>query len=225
MTYFQWFVGMLLLIPAQIMGHVLKNKSFEEKYAWLHRWCRRFIRIIRIPFKVVGGQHLSSNTVFYACNHQSFIDPLLISAAIPNPMTYISKAENNKLPVVRVWAKNIEMIAFDRSDFNENVAMLRSAARKLQQGRSILIFPEGTRSKTDQLLPFKVGALLPATLAKVPIVPVALIHADLLNKKMRSKTPVIVSIGEPIYPEQYKVLSHQQLSDLVFDRITALRKL
>lgn len=224
MTYVQWFVGVLLLIPAQIMGHVLKNKSFEKKYAWLHRWCKNFIRINRIPFQVFGQQNLSSQTVFYASNHQSFIDPLLISAAIPQPMTYISKAENNKLPVVRLWAKNIEMIAFDRADFNENVAMLRSAARKLQQGRSILIFPEGTRSKTDQLLPFKVGALLPATLAKVPIVPVALIHADLLNQKKRTRESVIVSIGLPIYPEEYKGMSHQQLSDLVFDRITALRK-
>jgi 1-acyl-sn-glycerol-3-phosphate acyltransferase len=116
------------------------------------------------------------------------------------------------------------MIAFDRADFNENVAMLRSAARKLQEGRSILIFPEGTRSKTDQLLPFKVGALLPATLAKVPIVPVALINANLLNQSKKIKNEIIVSFGEPILPSQYKGLSHQQLSDLVFDRIVALRK-
>jgi 1-acyl-sn-glycerol-3-phosphate acyltransferase len=223
MTYFQWFVGVLLLIQAQIMGHVLKNKSFEEKYTWLHRWCVNFIKINSIPFKVEGKQYLSNDTVFYACNHQSFIDPILISAAIPYPMTYISKAENNKLPVVRLWAKNIEMIAFDRADFNENVAMLRSAARKLQEGRSILIFPEGTRSKNDQLLPFKVGALLPATLAKVPIVPVALINANHLNEKKRTNTEIVVSIGEPILPAQYKGLSHQQLSDLVFDRISELR--
>ncbi|MDO9593186.1 MAG: lysophospholipid acyltransferase family protein [Erysipelotrichaceae bacterium] len=223
MTYFQWFVGVLLLIQAQIMGHVLKNKSFEEKYTWLHRWCVSFIKINRIPFKVAGENHLSKDTVFYACNHQSFIDPLLISAAIPYPMTYISKAENNKLPVVRLWAKNIEMIAFDRADFNENVAMLRSAARKLQEGRSILIFPEGTRSKSDQLLPFKVGALLPATLAKVPIVPVALINADRLNEKKRTDTEIVVSFGEPILPAEYKGLSHQQLSDLIFKRISELR--
>jgi 1-acyl-sn-glycerol-3-phosphate acyltransferase len=224
MTHFNWFVGVLLLIPAQIMGHVLKNKSFEQKYSWLHRWCKNFIKINRIPFKVEGKQHLSNDTVFYACNHQSFIDPILISAAIPYPMTYISKAENNKLPVVRLWAKNIEMIAFDRADFNENVAMLRSAARKLQEGRSILIFPEGTRSKTDQLLPFKVGALLPATLAKVPIVPVALINANLLNQSNKIKNEIIVSFGQPILPAQYKGLSHQQLSDLVFDKISDLRK-
>jgi len=223
MTYFQWFVGVLLLIQAQIMGHVLKKRDFATKYAWLHRWCIRFIKINRIPFKVIGHHHLTQDTVFYACNHQSFIDPILISAAIPYPMTYISKAENNKLPVVRLWAKNIEMIAFDRADFNENVAMLRSAARKLQEGRSILIFPEGTRSKNDQLLPFKVGALLPATLAKVPIVPVALINANHLNEKKRTNTEIVVSIGEPILPAQYKGLSHQQLSDLVFDRISELR--
>jgi 1-acyl-sn-glycerol-3-phosphate acyltransferase len=223
MTRFQWFVGVLLLIPAQIMGHVLKNKSFEQKYTWLHRWCVNFIKINNIPFKVEGKQYLSNDTVFYACNHQSFIDPILISAAIPYPMSYISKAENNKLPVVRLWAKNIEMIAFDRTDFNENVAMLRSAARKLQEGRSILIFPEGTRSKNGQLLPFKVGALLPATLAKVPIVPVALINANHLNEKRRTNTEIVVSIGDPILPAQYKGLSHQQLSDLVFDRISELR--
>lgn len=224
MTHFNWFVGVLLLIPAQIMGHVLKNKSFEQKYAWLHRWCMNFIKTNRIPFRVMGQHQLSKDTVFYACNHQSFIDPILISAAIPFPMTYISKAENNKLPVVGLWAKNIEMIAFDRADFNENVAMLRSAARKLQEGRSILIFPEGTRSKTDQLLPFKVGALLPATLAKVPIVPIALIHANFLNQSKKIKNEIILSFGEPILPGQYKGLSHQQLSDLVFDRIVALRK-
>ncbi len=223
MTIFNWFLGVLWLIPAQIMGHVLKNKSFSIKYSWLHRWCVFFIKANKIPFKVVGKHHFSQDTVFYACNHQSFIDPILITAAIPFPMTYISKAENNKLPVVRLWAKNIEMIAFDRADFNENVAMLRSAARKLQEGRSILIFPEGTRSKTDQLLPFKVGALLPATLAKVPIVPVALINADLLNQRTKIKREIVVSIGEPILPHEYKGLSHQQLSDLVFDKIIKLR--
>jgi 1-acyl-sn-glycerol-3-phosphate acyltransferase len=99
--------------------------------------------------------------------------------------------------------------------------MLRQSARVLKEGRSVLIFPEGTRSRSNDLLPFKPGALLPAYLAKVAIVPVTQIHTHEMDKLGQLKHTLEVIYDKPIPYEDYKDIPYAQMAIKIHDQIEA----
>ena len=131
-------------------------------------------------------------------------------ASSPFVHSFISKKENLKIPVVKTWGKLIEFITFDRSNFEQNVAMLRQATRTLKEGRSLLIFPEGTRSRGENLLPFKEKALSPAYFAKRGIVPLSLKNAYTLDKLGFKQHKITLTYHDPI---AYSVLSEMSYLD------------
>lgn len=96
------------------------------------------------------------------------------------PLSFISKIENESIPLLGMWAVNIGTIHFDRETREGNVHMLREVIRALKK-RNLLIFPEGTRSKSDELNEFKDKAFRPAIMAKSIIVPVTLNGAYCLD--------------------------------------------
>ena len=97
------------------------------------------------------------------------------------PLSFISKIENESIPLLGMWAVNIGTILFDRETREGNVHMLRETIRALK--KNLLIFPEGTRSKSDELNEFKDKAFRPAIMAKSIIVPVTLNGAYCLDRK------------------------------------------
>lgn len=98
------------------------------------------------------------------------------------PLSFISKIENESIPLLGMWAVNIGTIHFDRETREGNVHMLRETIRALKK-RNLLIFPEGTRSKGDEMNEFKDKAFRPAIMAKSIIVPVTLNGAYCLDRK------------------------------------------
>lgn len=114
-------------------------------------------------------------TCYLVCNHQSAFDPIMVVASYPLALSFVSKKENAKIPIIGRWSKLMRVIFFDRNSRKDNIRMLREVSRLLKEEIFVLIFPEGTRSKSKTLNPFKAGALQPATLANVPIVPVTLV--------------------------------------------------
>lgn len=212
MTLIQWlrFLGMFpILIIAALQQ---KNTGFNERWSTLQGYCRAFFVKMKRTYRVTNRQTTIPPVAYYVSNHQGTFDPVLLLAAIDQPLTFISKAENLKLPVIGTWGRLIEFITFKRESYDENVGMLRQAARVLKEGRSLLIFPEGTRSKSNATLPFKAGALLPAYLAKVPIVPVTQIHTHELDRSGAWQHTLEVILDEPISYEEYKILPYADLA-------------
>ncbi|NTW95601.1 MAG: 1-acyl-sn-glycerol-3-phosphate acyltransferase [Erysipelotrichaceae bacterium] len=219
MKLIQWLKFALLLFPVYISSLKQKHRTFDQRWFTLKGWCEKFFVYLKIEIKATYRSDLHNETVYYVSNHQGQFDPILLMALAKNPMTFISKEENLKLPVIGKWGRLIEFITFKREDFDANVTMLRQSARVLKEDRSILIFPEGTRSRSNELLAFKPGALLPAYLAKVSIVPVTQIHTHEMDKMGQLKHTLEVIYDEPIPYVEYKDIPYVDMATKIHDQI------
>lgn len=213
-------IRILPLFPAAWFDS-LKNKkrSDPEKYRRCRIWSERLLSWSGLQLEISGTDLLSGlKSCYFVSNHQGTLDPAVIISALPEPVSFISKIENEKLPVLGRWAKDIDTIHFDRESRKGNIHMLRESGRRLKKGGRLLIFPEGTRSRSNAMNSFHPQALLPAVKAKVPIVPVCLINSWVLDKKT-SVRKVAVCFGDPLFPEEYSDLSLDDLSEQIKNRI------
>lgn len=207
-----------LLIYAGILSIFYKSKTLEENYFKARQLSKKVLDWLGYNLKVSGVENIKDKTYLFLCNHQGTIDPAIIVAGCPKPISFISKKENEKIFVLGQWAKNIKTIHFDRETREGNISMIKTSLRYFKEGKSLLIFPEGTRSKKDEMNEFKKNSLQLAYLGRVDIIPVTLNNAYCLDVNSKCKT-VSIDFNEVIKYEDYKDLPYDQLSEIVFDKI------
>jgi len=143
-----------------------------------------FLAAIRLT--VVGREHIQSGPAVYAANHSSNIEPpavfLALAQAFPR-LRVLYKAELRQLPLL-VWVFDAAgFVPLERANPDQSWPAVDRAAEALAAGNSFVIFPEGTRSRTGELLPFKKGGFVMALKAQVPVVPVAVSGGRAAMKK------------------------------------------
>lgn len=165
-----------------------------------------------IRFRVTGREHVPSDTAVVFCsNHESNIDPPVLFEALHPRLHILYKAELRRFPIMGTVFDVGGFVAVDRSDRERAMASISKGAESLRAGNSFLIFPEGTRSRSGHLLPFKKGGFIMAIEAQVPIVPVAISGG---RAAMRKGSPIVrpvnvsVRIGQPI-PTHGLTLEHR----------------
>ena len=128
-----------------------------------------------ITIRLAGVENLQSGPVVYASNHSSNVDSPAVFYALRRlfpRVRVLYKAELRKLPVL-VWAFDVAgFVPIARGDRDQSWAAVDRAAEALRQGYAFFVFPEGTRSRTGELLPFKKGGFVMALKAQAPIVPI-----------------------------------------------------
>lgn len=182
---------------------------------------------IRLVFE--GGQDIDwSRPHLLVSNHQSVIDICVLFMAVPVPLRFLLKAEMLKVPFINWYAQATGMLFLDRDSRRAGALVRRKAAALLGQGHSLCLFPEGTRSRTGALAPFKAGLLQAAIDADVPVVPVAI---DGCGKVLpvrglfRARPGTIrVRIGAPIRARQAsgEPLDRQALAHRAHESVRAL---
>ena len=220
-------VSVYVLFAAPIgMALALALRSKNILYVLGHAGVRVGFATSGISFRVAGREHLPlERAAVYCSNHQSNIDPPILFEALHPRMHILYKAELDALPLL---ARAFRMGGFIPVDRRHKEAAMRSidaGAASIRAGNSFLIFPEGTRSKTAELLPFKKGGFIMAIKAGAPIVPVAVQGGrDAMRKGSWIIRPVTVSIrvGEPIETAGYTVDDRGRVIDIVRERIAAL---
>jgi 1-acyl-sn-glycerol-3-phosphate acyltransferase len=158
-----------------------------------------------IHLNVSGGEHLwSHRPAVFIFNHQSILDGYVIANLVRADMTGVAKKEVASQPGFGQFAKLAHMAFVDRSNGTQAKAALAPVVERLREGYSIAIAPEGTRSVTRTVGPFKKGAFHMAMQGGVPIVPVVMRNTGELlwrgSKVMRPGT-VDVRVLEPISVE------------------------
>jgi 1-acyl-sn-glycerol-3-phosphate acyltransferase len=179
-----------------------------------------------IRTRVAGHLHIpAGQAVVFCANHQSNIDPPILFQALHPQLHILFKKELTALPLLGRAFQVGGFVPIDRSSREQSMAAIDQAAASLRRGHSFLTFPEGTRSRTGDLLPFKRGPFLMALKAQVPVVPVAVQGGTAsMRRGSRIVRPATVSvrIGEPIPTEGMSLSDREALADLVKGRIGEL---
>ena len=155
-----------------------------------------------IKYRIAGAGNLPRDrAAVYCCNHQSNVDPPILYTVLHPRMHILYKHEIDRIPVLARAFRMGGFIPIDRSRKESAMRSIEAGARSLQAGNSFLIFPEGTRSETDEMLPFKKGGFVMAIKAGAPIVPVGIQGGRAAMRRGSTIIrPVTVSIrvGKPI---------------------------
>ena len=182
-----------------VIGVVLRWK--RGLYALGHGGVWLGLTLAGIRYRVAGRGPVPATAVVFCANHESNVDPPVLFHALHPQLHVLYKAELHKFPIMGTVFDVGGFVPIDRGDRDKAMASIARGAESLRAGHSFLIFPEGTRSRTGHLLPFKKGGFIMALEAQVPIVPVAVQGGrSAMRKGSALVRPVRVSvrIGAPI---------------------------
>lgn len=156
-----WFTVVLLPQPALAQG-------FTRCAARLLRW------LSGTPLLVRGSEHLPAGPYVLVVNHASYLDGIVLLAALPGVFSFVAKRELANQRIAGLFLRRIGTEFVERFDLQRGVEDARSVVRVVQRGRTLVFFPEGTFDRRPGLLPFRMGAFVTALEAGVPVVACAI---------------------------------------------------
>jgi len=203
-----WFLffwtKLIVYLPSYYKAAKMKDLDLRSQYAdkMARKWMGELLKLAGCKVTVIGLEKVPlDKPVLYVSNHQGNFDIPLMITQLPGKKGFIAKIETLKLPIVRDWMRFMNCVFMDRTDIRQQVRCITEGVNILKSGHSMVLFPEGTRSKDGHLLDFKPGGLKLATKSGVPIIPVTINNSMNLMKKGTYKiTPaeVTIIISDPI---------------------------
>lgn len=176
---------------------------------WFAReiWSRSICWLAGVKVKVLDAGRIPKGPAVFAANHESAFDINVLFLALKrNSLRFVAKKELFDIPVFGWYLNLAGYIKVDRRNRKQAFDSLKLAGAKVRAGTSLIVFPEGTRSKDGRVHPFKKGPFVLAREANVPVVPVAIVGAhEITPKGVIAVAPgtVTVAIGEPVDPALY----------------------
>ncbi len=224
-TYVGVSLYVLIVAPPGMLLAILFGWK-DVLYVLGHVGVRLGLALSGIRVRVAGAQNVPHNRAAVFCsNHQSNVDPPILFDALHPRMHILYKAEIDAIPILARSFRLGGFIPIDRRNKEAALRAIETGAASIRAGNSFLIFPEGTRSRTADLLPFKKGGFVMALKAQAPIVPVAVQGGRAAMRKGSSIIrPVTVSIrvGEPIETAGLALENRDALIKRTRQRIEAL---
>ena len=170
-------------------------------------WARGILFVSRVKVTVNGLENIDpSQSYVYMSNHQSNFDIPVLLAHLPVQFRWLAKAELFRIPIFGRAMRGAGYVKIDRFNRESAFASIDEAAAKIKNGVSVMIFPEGTRSRDGNIRPFKKGGFIMAMDAAVPIVPVILLGTWTIMEKSSLKIntgEVALNIASPIATTGY----------------------
>ena len=206
--YFK-FVFMLFITYPRLKKaeRLLKNNKLEEFYNYsfyqTSNWAMNRIKDSGATINVFGKENIPKDTnVVFISNHQGDFDIAIFMALIQKKKGFVAKIELKKIPILRTWMKYLGCVFMDRNDLKQSLKTINEAINFIKKGHSMVIFPEGTRSKGDKMGEFKAGSFKLATKTNTPIIPVTIDGSYKLKEQNNGRIkPDIVNvyIHKPVY--------------------------
>ena len=191
-------------------------------------WARVVLRGAGVTVTIEGLEHVApEGPQIIAANHQSIFDILAILGWVPLPLKFIAKKEVFRYPFFGPAAKAVGHIKLDRGDRKQAFAAYQVAALELVESRShVLVFPEGTRSRTGLMLPFKKGPAMLAIASGAPLVPCYCAGTFGILPKGSfwvRPGPVQVLFGPPLSTQELTYDDRDALTERLRNAVLALR--
>jgi 1-acyl-sn-glycerol-3-phosphate acyltransferase len=213
--------GLTSLFVVSIYPFLSRGEFTIHKVA--RKWARILLAITGVDTRITGSANVfQDRPQIFMANHQSVFDILVVLAYIPAQFRWIAKKELFEVPVFGDALRRTGSIQIDRQDHTSAVGSIDEAARKIREGKSVMTYPEGTRSPPGQLRPFKKGVFHLALKAGVPIVPIAIIGSGevMAKKSMRIRTgKILLVVDKPIMTAEYSVENIDSLIERVHEVI------
>ncbi len=177
MIYF-WLYMLAVFVPTRYVLYLQKKGETEKAdrltTKLVQNWANRLLIAAGVKIIVRGEENLPDGPALFASNHQGYFDiPTMITRLGHKQHPIVAKKEIGNIPMVRTCMKMFHCIFMDRDDPRQSLRCLQEAQKLMEGGESVVIFPEGTRSKGEPLDEFKAGAFKPALKTGLPIVPVS----------------------------------------------------
>lgn len=187
-------------LPAMFAAVVPPRGDWFTRFA--RGWARTILFVTGVRLRVLHKERLEAGrSAVIVANHSSMSDILVLFAGLPVQIRFMAKRSVFRLPLLGWGIAAAGFIPVDRGDSVRGRVSVGVALRRLREGRSVVVFPEETRSFDGKLLPFKKGAALVAIRAGLPILPIAIVGTSrvLPRGSLRSAPgPVFLVVGEPI---------------------------
>ena len=176
---------------------------------------------VRVKIRIL--QELSKDSpVIFVCNHASLMDIPILYKALPVEFRFIVKKELFKIPLLGFAMKTAGYIPIDRSHGRAALRSMKEAARRIKEGASILVFPEGARTLDGRLHEFKEGGFMLAVKSGCPVVPVAIKGSYGILKKgsfIASPGEVEVIVGIPIEISGSSGMDRKEITRLAHEQV------
>ena len=180
-----------------------------------HIWSRLMLALAGTKVEARGTENvLTDRPQVFMANHQSNFDIFIVLAHIPGQFRWIAKKELFRYPLFGTAMRRAGYIEIDRQHHKRALQSLEEAAKKIREGKSVMTFPEGTRSRDGQIQPFKHGVFQLAIRAGVPIVPITIIGTgEIMSKRSLRVKPgrITMVIDKPIDVTPYNTESRHEL--------------
>ena len=180
-------------------------------------WSRWILAAAGTPVVVEGAERIPAGVpVVYACNHASMFDIWALSAVLPGSVRFVAKAELARIPFFGAAMVRAGHVSIERDVKAQALDAYRRAADTVRSGISTVVFPEGTRSRSGELLPFKNAPFGLAIAAGVPLVPLFISGTFGILPKGRfrlSPATIHIQVGDPITTTGLTLADRQRLRD------------
>jgi len=189
-------------------------------------WGKYILLITGCKVDVEGSKYIETQRRYiFVANHQSIFDIVVLMGYLPIQFRWVAKKELFGIPFFGQSMASIGCIPIDRGRSKSAFRSLMEAARKVRQGRSVMLFPEGTRSRDGRVQPFKAGAFYLAGKSGCPVVPIALLDTDLVMARGTctvnpSRMKLVIT---PPVSHGRTGKTREDLAQEAFERISSIR--
>ena len=205
---FHWWRTVFYLIPAitvytVVLGTLSLGSSLFQSSGRFAHWCARsWSRLILattgVHVEVSGLERLESDRAYvFVANHQSIYDIPIVFTSLPSQLRIVAKQSLGRIPFLGWHLRRTGHILVDRRHPNR-AAIFGRASKLMKDGLSLIVFPEGTRSRDGRVAPFKGGSFYLALEAELPVVPISIVGSRHVMLKGRLAT----------YPGRVKLIVH-----------------
>ncbi len=222
-----WF-NFWLIILTLITGVMVVLFTLFDPRATLGRklgrlWARLLLSIAHTPVTVEGLERLvPGQTYVFAANHRSQFDIFVLMAILPGEFGWVAKKSLFQIPIFGQAMTSLGNVSIDRTNLKDAIKSLNQAAALVQGGRSLIVFPEGTRATTRELLPFKKGVFIMALKGEQPVVPISISGTLAIQPRGSLHLrpgPVKVVISPPVDPQDFRGRPKEEFMAAVYQAI------